>query len=294
MDRANPEENAKTRSQGYWGGGDRGTLFISPATLFRESRMTGIGAVAAEWGFLIAADGRMTQDDPSKAVTPPKDNARKIFSITDTDRTIAYALAGSIANDDFTFDVRDEFKEQAAKLSSASFMSSDQYVMELGDPVAAAITRARYFPESNGKHEGLWKVVEVVLGGWFASSVFMIVADIRHMDQVARFRITHLSQGPTRDAILFGSSLVKDKMYDYRFDPVLNSTLNQYTVDLGEKPTIEQAQQFATGYIEACRSEEGQRIDPEGCERIGGHIHVAAVTQGSGFRFIIPLLEECP
>ena len=92
--------------------------------------MTAIAIAQLPIGFVIAADGRMQMDAESRARASDKDreretdDAQKIFEISDRDRTLGYAIKGTIANDDFSFDFVEEAKRQANFLRVVSLIRS--------------------------------------------------------------------------------------------------------------------------------------------------------------------------
>jgi hypothetical protein len=81
-------------------------------------------------------------------------------------------------------------------------------------------------------------------------------------------------------------------MYDFRGVPIRNSPFRQYTTDLGDNATLNDALRFAKGYVDACCSDLARKIAPEECESIGGWVHVAEITSPGHFRWrIAPKLK---
>lgn len=138
--------------RGYFG--SFSDLRAFPTARFEACEVTAIAAVLAPWGVLMAADGLMTLDDATKAnasadlLSKETDHAQKIIPIIDSKRTVMYGLAGSIANDDFTFDMRSEIQRQALALSTQEFSTPREYIDALGRSVALAITNIQWFPKS--------------------------------------------------------------------------------------------------------------------------------------------------
>ena len=88
--------------------------------------MTALGVVGTEAGFVIAADGRMTLDNETKRTETPEavlamesEEAQKIFPITDTEKALAYAVAGFVNIDDFNV-----FETLKRKMTSLSVVNS--------------------------------------------------------------------------------------------------------------------------------------------------------------------------
>jgi hypothetical protein len=59
-----------------------------------------------------------------------------------------------------------------------------------------------------------------------------------------------------------------------------------------EFSTIASAAEWSKNYISACASEAGGQADPETCNAIGGHIHIAKITLAGGFNWLIPPAEN--
>src|SRR5690242_13386964 len=75
--------------------------------------MTGIAMASVKGGLVIGADGRTRWDDPSTADEETRrkldrDDVQKIFGVEDLDRSLAYALTGSISNKDGSWNLAAE------------------------------------------------------------------------------------------------------------------------------------------------------------------------------------------
>lgn len=246
--------------------------------------MTAIAVVMAPWGVLMAADGRMTLDDADE---PLDEHTQKIFPILQPGRTLLYGLAGSVGNRNLTVDLRKVFRKQVALLCQREFDAPLEYIDAVCRPIAAAITDIHYFPQSNGKSNGRWKIAEVLIGGRFNSSVFISCAEFVHSYKKAISHVTHYEEGG--DAKLcYGSQDILNHMYDTQLNPIPDSSLSQYAYALSNNPLVSQAERFAAGWIEACCSPIGRRLDSKRCKSIGGHIHVATVKPRSGFQWLRP------
>ena len=283
--------------RGYFGSFSDLTCF--PAARFEACEVTAIAAVMAPWGVLMAADGRMTLDDATKATASEDlllketEHAQKILPIIEPARTVMWGLIGSIGNEDFSLDLRDEIKRHALALSAQEFGTPREYVIALGKLVARAITGARWFPDTGTKSERGCQIARAVFGGCFGSLVRMGIVEFCHSDEVARAPLLEYLEGPMTSQRCFGPRAITDQMYDHLGNPLPDGPLAQYASALNANPLVSEARRFAVGYIEACCSPEGRRLDPEGCKKIGGHIHAATVKPRSGFQWIIlPTSEE--
>lgn len=249
--------------------------------------MTAVAVVSAPWGVLMAADGRMSFPDDSTKL--PDDQTQKILRISDPNRNVLYALVGLIG--DGGFDARDELRRRIKELATQEFSNPCEYITSLCQPVATAMTNARYFPSSNGKlKDGRWNTVQVFFAGCFGALVCMVIGEYSHLNGLANFRITEYREDD-RIRLCCGSGKVFSQMYDGNHSPIPNSPFSRYVYGLNGNPSVSQAKRFAVGYIEACCSPLGRKVDPVACKGIGGHIHVATVKPRSGFTWIIPPLS---
>ncbi|MGA3025514.1 MAG: hypothetical protein ABSF98_12150 [Bryobacteraceae bacterium] len=282
--------------RGYFGSVGEWVIFSAPE--FRESKMTAIATVMGPWGVLMAADGRMCLSEAARpyasaeVLAKETDHAQKLFPIVGPDRAMVYGLAGSIANDDFTFDLRSELHRLASELAPQRWEDLLGYINALVEPVAMAITDAGHFPLKGESKSGGLNIAEAMFAGCFGSLIFLLTVEFAHSGGMCRARIVevrHQSRNPICQ-ICYGSRAVAQRMYDRRrgHAPIAGSPFARYIHDLGDSPTANDAERFAVGYIEACCSPTGLQLDPDGCRGIGGHIHVATVEPGGGFQWIRP------
>src|SRR5208283_5293854 len=107
-------------------GGPPGILWRAQRLLRWNSFMTAIGLVGLPEGFVIGADGRMTRADETKEPSAndaemETEEAQKIFTIVDADKTLVYAISGVITLDDFR--ILDDIKRKTGWLSERTFSS---------------------------------------------------------------------------------------------------------------------------------------------------------------------------
>jgi hypothetical protein len=208
--------------------------------------------------------------------------------------TAMCAVAGSIACDlsnDSHFDIRDEFKRQAALLSADDFRSAREYLAALLRPIAATITDLGFFPLGNGTADFGDIIAEVIFGVSWGDSVCLDHAVFSHSNNIAQAGFLEYKEGGAGKTC-YGPDAIYNLMYEEPGLPAQGSPLSQYAYRLSTTPSVGEVKKFDVGYIEACCSQEGRKLDPDGCEGIGGHIHVATVKPRSGFQWIIPPLPE--
>jgi hypothetical protein len=264
--------------------------------MVQETAMTAIGVVGTASGFIIGADGRMRFDDQSRAtadaaaLAKETEKAQKIWEIAGSDRTLAYAVAGSILNLQ-NFDLLRIIREQVQSIGSQDFHDCYEYLRALAREIGSAINEARRtgkipkFPEVHHVEESVaWEIADAVVCGYFKNCASLIQVRFFHFNQIANSR---LIQYPPAYTLLLGSIVVERAMYSD------NSPFTKYVAEPIKglrSPTLDEAAQFVQGYLEACKSPLALQMNPETCKMIGGHIHVAEITP-TGFRWRIPPLS---
>ena len=256
--------------------------------------MTAIAWIYAPSGFALATDGRSRAigNAPEELKNRPEDNAQKIFNAKFKGRDIAYAVTGATANNTGTFNI---FTELDGSLSSANNCQSIYELMpRISTRLKAAFEKAKKdgrlppsFPTDAGvaREDGTYAISEILFAGYFS----------RKRPSFATVRIVHATQVIAEPAVLFetppqhnfyrGSDVIaqlllegKDQRLAKYFRPKL----------IYESP-IEDVIVVAKNYIDACCDPLAITIDPI-CEAFGGHIHVATLTSGDGFKWVVPPL----
>lgn len=258
---------------------------------FGVSIMTAIGIFGIRQGFLIGADGRVTLDDESRAtasqtlLVKETSTAQKIFPIDTPDMMGAYALAGTIGNDELSLDLVDEAKREALHLSQRNFADPIRFIKKFAADLAEVITQAKHFPEQETRAYG-WMIVEIFFVGYFKREPFVThVAFYHRARQSAAFQLESM---PLK-GFLYGSEIVRKAMYDDH-GALRNSPLSEHIQGPNTIARFDDAERYVKGYIEACSSSLALEMDEAGCKKIGGHIHVAEITP-NGFRWRIPPIQ---
>jgi hypothetical protein len=138
--------------------------------------MTTIGAVGLKSGFVIAGDGRKKIADADRATAGADileletEKAQKIFEITNPDKTLAYAVCGSLG-DPRHFDLLHEIQTQIERFATRRFDDCKKYLNALGEKVNSAMNEAKRtgrtkFPEAAKFQEsGAWTILDVTFVG---------------------------------------------------------------------------------------------------------------------------------
>jgi hypothetical protein len=212
------------------------------------------------------------------------DTAQKIFEILDKDKTLAYVITGVIANDDFSFSIMEEAKEQAHLLVGRSFANANGYIGKFCANINRKIIRANHFPEVRKIPDGEeWLTAIIVFAGYFQAAPIFVSVTFHHQNGISRFTRREHSR-----FVLGGSGKVMQDMFDHNGMPLPNSQFRRFAYGLENHATLDEAQQFAAGYINACCSPLARVVAPEECKIIGGHIHIAEITPPGRFRWRIP------
>ena len=129
-----------------------------------------------------------------------------------------------------------------------------------------------------------WKILEVILVGYFRGSPCLTIAQWSHAN--GKNVIYDVNSYPTNYSILSGSDTVRKAMYP---DPggKVDTRLAAYIVNTPIR-SLSDGEKYVTGFIAACSSEVGREIDAEAWRITGGKTHVAKITPQNGFEWIIP------
>ena len=288
--------------------GSNGALWICPNVWFGKFRfgvaMTAIGIVGTPAGFIVAADGRMRLDDNNRESATPEmlsiesDYRQKLFQISDPQKNLAYVVTGSVF-DPCGFDLLKIISTQVTHLTHRRFIECSQYVNTLSSKINDGVNSAKdkglidKLPEIDHVEwdSNLWKSANIIFAGYFESMASLFVVELFHSSNgESQMRVTPY---PPHFCLLLGSLTIRREMYQDNGQAMPNSRFAEYIKQLGSGASLDDAQQYATGYIKACSSPLALQLDKAGCEGIGGHIHVAEITP-NGFRWRIPPVASIP
>src|SRR5260370_22418112 len=252
---------------------------------------TAIVKVYTKDGFVIGADGRCRQAETGVVVS---DTAQKIFLIINPDRTLAYAVYGTLgitdaSNQSVVVDLASAIhKSVSAMAQSPARHDLTWYVSKLWPPAYEALLRVSKnreigpFPDAPGD-PGL--IAHVFFWGYYRGTAAEMDLQFRHENQkIIRPRLRPSQRIKALD--ICGSLKVANSVIssdDPRF-----AKYRTPATDLRNKKSLSLTDgiDIVQSYIRACDSDEGREIDSL-CAGIGGHIHIALVTP-SGFRWHIP------
>lgn len=248
---------------------------------FSSSNMSSVVFMHTDDGFVIAADGRCTSRD----YVIDTDEAVKIFEATSSSVCVAYALTGYVSGP--SHDLLAAASIQAKSLAAKQFLSGAEYAMkfarELKRYMGELIRDRRLENLSTKRMPGAGnRFARLAVVGTYESTPFWATVDlgVNRDGKLMTFPNCPPSTSPGV-AVVEGSDEIR-KLIDAR-DP--RFWRKQFTVLNSNRISLEEGVDFCKTFIEVQTTPEARQVD-EFCNRIGGHIHVAAVKP-SGFRWII-------
>lgn len=265
--------------------------------------MTAIGVVGTPDGFIVAADGRMRLDDEARKtataemLSAESDYRQKIFQIAESQKNLVYAVTGHVI-DPHGFDLLKIIRAQVTRLAHRRFSDCHEYIKTLSEKINEEINAAadsgllERLPEINPVEWGkAWKIARIVFAGYFEKMPSLFLVEFFHYSgKESELRVSPFD---SQFCLLFGSDVIVREMYQKNGLAVPKSRFAQYFKQIGAGASLDDAQEYATGYIKACSSPLALQLDKAGCECIGGHIHVAEITT-NGFKWRIPPVESVP
>jgi hypothetical protein len=234
--------------------------------------MTATAIMFASGGFALAADGnQLWGDKPTRTAAIraiETDSAQKVFGIEAGDVVLAYIVGGSVANEDRTFDAAAELSRTAESIAKKRLTTPKAFVAAVGAAMEATIDELVQL----GRLQ-CWPRLDIPFIGFFASHPFYLTLYFYHVPYPSGLH--HVILGQAFDDWLFaysGSEIVGQMLQrsDARIAHRIKSP--------DEHPSLQDAVDMTRGYIEACSSPLGLEVDPDNCQGLGGHIHVATVT----------------
>lgn len=281
--------------------GDFGETSVLPRDTV-ENGMTAIVINHSAQGFVIAADGRLRCDDESRRKASSQilaletNTQQKIFQANTAQGILGYAVTGTV-RDPQGFDLMTIAQEHSDSISTRHFGDVRSYLRTLGGKINKAINDARQdgtletLPQTKKvESTSAWYIAALHFSGYFNGEPCLWNIEFSHQGRNSRFDIYRPCLKSTQ---FLGSEIVRNCMYG---DGTLTAYRDPRFYDFvrGVPPhlSLENAREFAIGYIAACSSPLGLEVDEPNCKGIGGHIHMATITQSEGFVWAIEPVER--
>jgi hypothetical protein len=251
--------------------------------------MTAIVILYTKAGLIVAADGRARVDgDPTEGT----EDQQKIFPGSIRTAEIAWALSGNVFNKDKSFSLFDEVKESMKAANSTDIKACTPWLEFFASHLRNSVSDLRNkeviapFVEDNSHPDpaGRFTFATVFMAGYFCNGrpssarIYLMHEGGRLIDPppfeliAASFTEKHNAYYGSLEIALRYHNRHHDKRFLKYFHP--------------SGRTLEEGLAHAKGYIEACCDQMARELDPVICQKIGGHIHAAAVTP-SGFEWLI-------
>jgi len=265
---------------------------VFPNVIF-EDGMTAIAIVGVSAGFIVAADGRMSPVDeaaPQETLSLVSDNKQKIFEISDPQKNLAYAVVGWVI-DPSGFDLLAVIRSQVNGISPRRFDDCRQYLRSLADKINIEINNAKQdgtlaeFPRVTHVEQSTtaWKFAAIYIAGYFDKiQVLYRIEFVHYSGDCCECDVIPYPN----PIVISGSRTIRREMYRDDGLPVAGSRFSEYVKELGLAPSLDDAEEYAVGYVKACCSPLAIDLDA-GCKAMGGHIHVAEITP-AGMKWRIP------
>ncbi len=255
--------------------------------------MTAISVAYVKAGFAVVADGRCrwssegeTDNDILKGES---DAEQKIFAGSYKGQPFAYTLTGAVFDKTKTFSLIDEMKDAGRAHCAKPFINLGASMEGIANHLKNALMAARAdgriqeFPDMDVISPGV--IATVFLVGYFRKGKPPSLVTIRltHRNQLLSVPEIEIQSPPAR--LLRAGSLVILDLIDNRSDDRFSEF---YRPQLRLESALEDAISWGRAYVDACCSEAAREVDPKVCDGIGGHVHIATVTQYNGFQWVVP------
>jgi hypothetical protein len=254
-------------------------VWLQDDALFTD--MTAIALAYTDEGFVIAADGRLRLlDDDNRAAFGSREGwaERKIFNDVLGGKDIVWAMSGqAYSADRRQFNLVEEIHKA---INAASIISSDTTLhvpafASLLRSSLSALNKTVFFRDSE------IPLATIIIGGYFGRSGIPVRAVVQLFHQKGDWIEPEVA---TRIHLPLETCVGSEKIYKCYIREDGDNPLRKYFWPTG--PTLEDGLACAKGYVDACCDPLAETIDPGISDRIGGHIHAAALTP-SGFQWLI-------
>lgn len=255
--------------------------------------MTAIVRTLTLEGYVLAADGRSTGNIDGTILT---DSAQKIFAVATATGIVAYCLCGTvdiISNDRLrvVIDLTDEIRKSAESLTSRQAATLAGYATRLFRPVCKAVRDAYDRGEFSGfasQPTSIYERGETILRAYFHEyrDGFPSSVSVRLYHENGKLAEPEIATEPLLPIHMvclpvrrIGSIVLEGKE-----EPLL-AAYRQPNIEM-TTCTLSLAIERSRALIAAHTDPEAISIDPLCC-MVGGHIHIATLTQAEGFRWIV-------
>lgn len=255
---------------------------------------TAITRIYTDEGFAIAADGSKQNDD-----LIVEDTAQKIFSIEQGSAVLAYSLAGCIGitsdSGEVVFDLVSRAKDalhcRAIQTSRPKTLNAFAKLVcsELARSLRSATKKRtdihfeeRPYQNRKAARNGGFTIARIFLDGYYNGDACRATLELFHVNQKFQNPVIECENAVTDGPSCYGSAEVLTLIVegDRRFSPYRPIHQNW------PKLTLAGAIEIGSNLIRAQMTEDAREIDPETCNAIGGHMHIATITRTDGFRWV--------
>jgi hypothetical protein len=240
---------------------------------------TAIARIYTQEGFVVAADGRKLNGRSGQIAS---DEVQKIFPLHHPFGDISCSIAG-VAQ--FTSELGlFDFGVEAGRAALAIAKREARSHYEYSELLASEISRSLEGFNPASLCSGTEQTTRLFLDGYFSGLPVRSKIELTYRTDRTDSLVSpeKLVPGETK---VYGSSIISAML----FATMPHDHFRSYRqVCQKAKPTaMAEATRVALNVIRAHCCPEAMSIDPEMCTAVGGHIHIATVTQ-TGFKWALP------
>jgi hypothetical protein len=247
--------------------------------LLCPSMSTAIARIYTPDGFVIAADGRKLNGQTGEVAN---DEVQKIFPLHYQAGDMSCAIAGvaQFARDYGLFD----FGAEAGRAALAIAKRQARNHYEYSELLAREICRSLEVFSPASLCSGTERATRLFLDGYFDGRPVRSKIELTYRTNGADVQVSPEELVPG-EVKVYGSKLI----WAMLFGSLAHNRLPLYrqACQMAKPTAMAQATRVALNVIRAHCCPEAMSIDPEMCAAVGGHIHIATVTQSDGFKWAL-------
>jgi hypothetical protein len=265
--------------------GDFPDSFIC-APVLHATMSTAIVRIYVRDGFLVAADGLMSDD---LGIHDTAYNTQKIFPVQSK---LAFCVTGLVrlgsdraGAPDFSFPA--SIGDAIEVASAATNRTLQEFCGECASKIYSQLEyffdKRKILPGEQLPGERGSTILEVMADGYYRD--FPSRARIRFYHEESKLAPPEVSSVELYEELPMTKGVPRIGDLLSKRDPSVSRYLRTMPL-VGGSVRLTDAAIFARAYIEACSGPEGLAIDERASRGIGGHIHMAVITPTGGFHWV--------
>jgi hypothetical protein len=242
-------------------------------------------------GFLIAADGRVCNDEDLSVVS---DTTQKIFRIDDRAGVMACSMAGTVGltsgdSDQIVLDLQAEAVTIATSVANRQSKSLYGYAVRLSKLVNDALEKVKssgvlsQYPTGGNQQQGETghTIARLLLDGYYHRLPARVRIRFSHVNQkLSQPQVYHYNcPVPAGSMTSHGSQIIARLLFDSKDERFLAYRVKDPN---NTGSVILQSRLF----IAAHSDPQALLLDERTCRCVGGHVHIASITPSDGFQWV--------